>query len=351
MDLKLYRQLAQIEGISSFEEEVSKFLETQLDIESNDIYYDKIGSLIVRRNSNKSKLNLMFATHIDEVGFIVSDIKKNFLKLQQVGSFWTHLVVVQLYTLVTRDGRKYRGIISSPASHGLPQEKRDKTLSMDDLYLDLGIEEEDIKNLGIEIGNMVCPYSPEVDTANGVTFISKAIDNRISAYIGLEVMKDLELNNAMNLSWAFTVQEEPGLRGARTSTEMVKPHVGLAIDTTLAGDGVFDKNTVSLGSGVVLSYIDSNSIAHRGFMRWIEDICIENNIKYQYAVFNKGGTDSGNIHKAFDGVINLSLAIPVRYMHTNHTIASKKDVDECIRLVKEIVRRLDDQEYEQLWEN
>lgn len=345
MDVKKYKDLAFINGVSSFERNVHKFLEENLKNKfNNEIIKDGIGSLIVKRNTKKSNIKLMFATHMDEVGFVVQSFHGKFLKLKPIGSFWTHLVAGQLYTLINNKGVKYHGIISSPATHGRPDEEKLKTISIEDVYLDLGIEEEDIKLLEIEIGNQVCPYCPDIDTATNKTFISKAMDNRISSYIGLELMSQ-NLDNKNELNWAFTVQEEPGLRGARTTTDIVHPDVALAIDTTLAGDTLFDKNPVSLGGGVVLSFIDSNSIAHRGLMRWIENLCDKNDIKYQYAVFNKGGTDSGNIHKAFEGVINISLSVPVRYMHTNYTIANTSDVDYCIKLAKLIIENLDEEQF------
>lgn len=345
MDLSKFKSISNIPGLSSFEWLVVSKIESNLKGKDLEFQKDGIGSLIARKNTNTSDnpIKLMFATHIDEVGFIVEDIRDSFLKLSPVGSTWSHLVVGQIYQLVNKEGKIYHGIISSPATHGRSQEEKSKTLGQNEIYLDLGIEKEDIERLKINIGDQVVPYAPDINLANDKFFMSKAIDNRISAYVGQEILAN-EIRNKNDLYWAFTVQEEPGLRGARTVTDIVKPDVAFAIDTTLAGDTVFDKNSVTLGSGVVLSFIDSNSIAHRGLMRWVENLCEKNNINYQYAVFNKGGTDSGNIHKSLNGIINMSLSIPVRYMHTNHTLANTEDVDNCIKLVKTIVETLDEKE-------
>lgn len=345
MDLSKFKSLSNLPGLSSFEKSVVSQIESNLKEKNLELKKDGIGSLIARKKPNFSntKVKLMFATHIDEVGFIVEDIRDNFLKLSPVGSTWTHLVVGQIYQLVNKEGKIYQGIISSPATHGRNQEEKSKTLSQDEIYLDLGIENEDIDRLKIEIGDQVVPYAPDINLANDKFFMSKAIDNRISAFIGQEILTN-EIKNKIDLHWAFTVQEEPGLRGARTVTDIIQPELAFAIDTTLAGDTIFDKNSVKLGGGVVLSFIDSNSIAHRGLVRWVESLCEENNIKYQYAVFNKGGTDSGNIHKSLSGIINMSLSIPVRYMHTNHTLANTEDFDNCLKLVKRIIESLDEEE-------
>ena len=345
MNIGKFKSLSNLPGLSSFEESVVNKIESDLKEKDLEFQKDGIGSLIVRKNTSftDEPIKLMFATHIDEIGFIVEDIKDNFLKLSPVGSTWTHLVVGQIYQLINKNGKVYKGVISSPSTHGRSQEERSKTLSQDEIYLDLGIERKDIEKLEINIGDQVVPYAPDIDLANDKYFLSKAVDNRISAYVGQEILEN-EIKNKNDLYWAFTVQEEPGLRGARTTTDIIRPDIAFAIDTTLAGDTLFDKNSVKLGGGVVLSFIDSNSIAHRGLMRWVESLCQENNIKYQYAVFNKGGTDSGNIHKSLSGIINMSLSIPVRYMHTNHTLANTDDVDNCINLVKKIIESLDEKE-------
>lgn len=349
MDIGNFKSLSKLPGLSSFEDSVVSKIKSNLEKKDLEFQKDGIGSLVVRKKTTfaDKPVKLMFATHIDEIGFIVEDIKDNFLKLSPVGSTWTHLVVGQIYQLINKNGKAYLGVISSPSTHGRSQEEKSKTLSQDEIYLDLGIERKDIEKLEINIGDQVVPYTPDIDLANDKYFLSKAVDNRISAYVGQEILKN-EIKNKNDLYWAFTVQEEPGLRGARTATDIIHPDIAFAIDTTLAGDTLFDKNSVKLGGGVVISFIDSNSIAHRGLMRWVENLCEENNIKYQYAVFNKGGTDSGNIHKSLSGIINMSLSIPVRYMHTNHTLANTDDFDSCLSLVKIIIESLNSKEFSKI---
>ena len=125
-------------------------------------------------------------------------------------------------------------------------------------------------------------------------------------------------------------------------------YVCFAIDTTLAGDTPLDSNICRLGDGVVLSMIDSNSIAPRKLVAYVEDICKKYDIQHQYAVFNKGGTDSGNIHKTNAGVINMTLSIPIRYMHTNSSMISMKDVENCIILLTKLVEEINSEIFDQV---
>lgn len=347
MDLDLLNRISSINGIPSFEKSVSSLIEKEV----SNYSYDGIGSIIAYdKQKNNDDIKLMFATHMDEVGCIVESIDGNFLKLRMLGSLWPHLVVGQLYRLTNRDGQEFLGVISSPSSHNMidPTE-REKTIPKEKIYLDLGMDNEEIKKANIQIGDMVTPVSQFSELGFGKTLLNKAFDDRVSCFVGLEVLKK-NIQSDCRLYWAFTVQEEPGLRGARTSTHMIEPDIGIAIDTTVAGDTPFDDNIVKLGKGVVLSFIDSNSVAHRGLMRWIEELCENNDIKYQYAVFNRGGTDSGNIHKTLKGVVNLSLSIPIRYMHTNHSIVHRDDIEECIKLVENIIKNTNKETFKKIVE-
>lgn len=259
------------------------------------------------------------------------------------------MVLGQWYTIVTKDKKRYNALMGSMATHGLPMEARSKTVNIADVYLDLGVnDKQDVLNMGIAIGDMVVPWA-RFERMNDPKYIScKAFDDHIGNYIMIEVARRLKDINHKALYLANTIQEEPGLRGARTATHVVHLDIAFAIDTTLAGDTPMNRNICKLGGGVVLSMIDSNSIAPRKLVNYVEKIAKENNIKYQYAVFNKGGTDSGNIHKTYEGIINMTLSIPIRYMHTNHSIIHKDDVENYIELLCALVKDLNLEKYENL---
>lgn len=336
MDNQLLKEITSINGISSFEKNVKKFIQDKL----KNYFMDGIGSIVSKDTIDERMPNLLFVSHMDEVGYIVEDIEGKYLKLKNIGSLWTHLVVGQLYKLVNKNGDEFIGVISSPSSHALPKSEKSKIISDDKIYLDLGLEEDEIKKYNINVGDMCVPYTVYENSPNGKYVISKALDDRVGCYVGLEILRK-KINKKNNLYWGFAVQEEPGLRGARSVTNMTNPDMAFALDTTLAGDTPFDDNTVSLGKGVVLSCIDSNTLAHRGLLVWLEELCEKHGIAYQLAVFNKGGTDSGNIHKSLAGVVNMSISIPIRYMHTNNGMIHSDDVDACIELISKIIEEFD----------
>lgn len=337
-------------GISSFEQEIGRILEEEYTSLGFACEKDRLGSVVADKCKDQPGPKMMVAAHMDEVGFMVEEIDENgFLKVRPIGSWWSHLILGQWYTVVTKDNRQYPALMGSMATHGLPAEIKNKTVKMEDAYLDLGAgSQEEVRSLGVAVGDMVSPWTHFEVMQNPKYVSCKAFDDRIGNYIMLEAAKELRGETHTPLYLANTVQEEPGLRGARTAVEWVHPDIAFAIDTTLAGDTPVNHNICALGKGVVLSMIDSNSIAPRKLVKYVEGICKKHHIDYQYAVFNKGGTDSGNIHKAFDGVLNMTLSIPIRYMHTNHSMIHTDDVEACIRLVCEIAKDMDTEVFESL---
>ena len=349
-DWKLMEEIASAPGISSCEEEVAKIIKNAYNELNIPTAYDGLGSLVGYKDVVDKNLKIMIAAHMDEVGFMVKEITdEGFIHVQPIGSWWSHMVLGQWYTIVTKDKKRYNALMGSMATHGLPMEARNKTVNIADVYLDLGVnDKQDVLNMGIAIGDMVVPWA-RFERMNDPKYIScKAFDDRIGNYIMIEVARRLKDINHKALYLANTIQEEPGLRGARTATHVVHPDIAFAIDTTLAGDTPMNRNICKLGGGVVLSMIDSNSIAPRKLVNYVEKIAKENDIKYQYAVFNKGGTDSGNIHKTYEGIINMTLSIPIRYMHTNHSIIHEDDVENCIELLCALVKDLNLEKYENL---
>ena len=349
-DWKLMEEIACAPGISSCEEEVAQIIKNAYNELNIPTSYDGLGSLVGYKDVENKALKIMIAAHMDEVGFMVKDITdEGFIHVQPIGSWWSHMVLGQWYTIITKDKKRYNALMGSMATHGLPMEARNKTVNIADVYLDLGVKDKQaVLDMGIAIGDMVVPWA-RFERMNNPKYIScKAFDDRIGNYIMIEVARRLKNINHEALYLANTIQEEPGLRGARTATHVVHPDIAFAIDTTLAGDTPMNRNICKLGGGVVLSMIDSNSIAPRKLVNYVEKIAKENNIKYQYAVFNKGGTDSGNIHKTYGGIVNMTLSIPIRYMHTNHSIVHEDDVENCIELLCALVKDLNIEKYESL---
>ena len=138
-----------------------------------------------------------------------------------------------------------------------------------------------------------------------------------------------------------TVQEEVGLRGAKTVGQMVKPDIAIAIDVTFSQDIPGDKGDVKLGTGVALGVMDGSAIAHTGLLKALEAICQENQIPYQYDMTSVGGADSGELSKVDAGVMNITLSIPSRYMHSHRTIIHTDDFQATVDLIVSFIKAMD----------
>ena len=350
IDCTILKTLSEAKGISSCEEAVCSQLEGMMKPYVDKVIYDGLGSVICVKQGHGLGPKTMIATHADEVGFFVKGIDdRGFLQLMPVGSWWTHMLLGHDFSVITKSGSEVKGFIGSPATHGMAADLRAKTLDMESIYLDLGVaSKKEVEALGVAIGDMVVPDTSFRVMNNPNYLVGKAFDNRASCAVGLYVLERLKDKPHVPLTFACTVQEEPGLRGARTSTDLTHPELAFAIDTTLAGDTPANKNSCKLGGGVVISMLDSNTVYHRGLIRYVEAVCQQQGIPYQYAVFNGGGTDSGNIHKSFEGIVNMTLSIPIRYMHTNQSIIHKQDVEACVDLLSYLLCTMDQRIFDKI---
>lgn len=343
-ELKFLKEMSEVNGISGNEQEVAKLFTKYASDNADLVEYDQLGSAIAYKKGPAEGPVVMVAGHLDEVGFIVSRIEKNgLLRLQPVGGWWNHVVLAEVMTLKTRSGKEYIGVTGAQPPHGLPAEMRNKVLETKDLYLDLGVKDaEMLEELGVKIGDTVTPKTDFRVLNDGKTLLGKAWDDRIGAAVALEVLKRLK-NEKLDCTYVAvgSVQEEVGLRGARTAAYHVKPDIAFALDVTMSYDlpGSPDLDT-KLGNGVALSVMDASVIAHRGLFDFVEKIAKEKGIKYTYDMLSAGGTDSGEIHKQYDGIITMTLSIPCRYFHSHVSLINIDDYHQAVDLVYEVVKKI-----------
>lgn len=343
--LDLLKRLSEVTGVSGDEHRVAKLVKAELEPVADRIAFDNLGSLIAFLDGEKGEPTVSFSSHMDEVGFLVARIEANgYIRLHPVGGWWGHVVPAHEWTVITRDGREYIGVTGAQPPHGMPAEARNKVMELKDMYLDLGVKDRAaVEALGIRVGDPIVPLQTFRVLNDGEALLGKAWDDRVSVGVGIEVIKRLKKEgHKANVAFVASVQEEVGLRGAKTSTHFVKPDIAFAIDVTMSYDlpGSPD-NPTKLGSGVALSVMDGSVIAHRGLFDFVEKIAKEKGINYTYDLLTAGGTDSGEIHKSGNGVVNMTVSLPCRYFHSHVSIINRKDVDATIDLLVEVIKALD----------
>ena len=339
-EYKLLKKVSEVQGISGDEKEVAMLIKDELkDIATFE--YDNLGSTIAYLNKESDQPKVLLTAHMDEVGFIVSSITpEGFIKMSPIGGWWNHVILAELMVLKTREGKKYFGVVGAQPPHGMPAEARSKVMDLNNIYLDLGIKDKKMaEKLGIRMGDTITPYQEFRVLNDGVSLLGKAWDDRIAVAVGIEVLRR---NSNANAIFAGTVQEEVGLRGAKTASYHVKPDVAFAIDVTMSHDlpGSDRGMDTKLGAGVALSVKDGSVIAHRGLFDFVEEIAKKHGIKYTYDMLQAGGTDSGEMHKQFNGIINMTISLPCRYFHSHVSIINYNDYEATINLMVEVIESI-----------
>lgn len=334
--IQLLTELTQVDGMSGYEKEASRVMKKWMTPYVDDITYDQLGSIIGIKKGNSDGLKIMLAGHLDEVGFMVTAIDaKGYLRVHPVGGWWGHVLPSQLMTITTCDGRKYPAMFGCKAPHGLPEAVRNKVQEVKDLYLDLGVyTKQEVLDLGIQIGDMVTPKSEFTIMANPDFIMAKAFDDRAGAAIVVEVLERLSQNPSNHTIYGVgTVQEEVGLRGAKTAVAAVQPDIAIALDVTLSQDAPDASGDVVLGCGAVLSVKDSSVIAHTGLLNYMVQLCKKHKIPFVYDILPAGATDSGAMSLNGSGVVNMTLSIPSRYVHSNRSVVNLKDIEATVTLL------------------
>lgn len=346
--VKLLKSLTDVNGIAGHEMEVKSLMREYLTPVSDEIVEDNLGGIFGKKTATKSDKTLMVAGHLDEIGFMVTKIDKDgFLKFTPIGGWWNQVMLSQKVTITTDEGRQVRGIIGSKPPHVLSPEERKKNVEMKDMFIDIGVKsKKEAEQYGIELGNMVTPYSEFETLANNKYLTAKAFDNRYGCALAVDVLKQLKNDTIdINLVSGANVQEEVGLRGAKVAANKIKPDLAIAVDVAVAYDtpGMSGQaSDTAIGNGPVVILMDASNIGHTGFIKHIKAVAKKHNITIQLDTTAGGGTDAGSIHVANEGTPTVSIGVALRYMHSNVSVLHTDDYNNSVVLVTEIVKSLND---------
>ncbi|RSK52524.1 M42 family metallopeptidase [Bacillus canaveralius] len=344
--LTMLKDLTDARGIPGNEREVREVMKKYIAPFADELTSDGLGSLIAKKVGQEGGPKIMVAGHLDEVGFMITSIDdKGFLRFQTVGGWWSQVMLAQRVTIVTSKG-DVTGIIGSKPPHILTAEARKKPVEIKDMFIDIGASSrEEALEWGVKPGDMAVPYFEFTVMKNEKMLLAKAWDNRIGCAIAIDVLRQLQGQQHPNVVYGVgTVQEEVGLRGARTSAQTIEPDVGFAVDVGIAGDtpGVSEKEALSkMGKGPQIILYDASMVSHKGLRDLVTDTADELNIPYQFDAISGGGTDSGAIHVSHNGVPSLAITIATRYIHSHAAVLHRDDYENAVRLIVEVIKRLD----------
>ncbi|MBN9668800.1 M42 family metallopeptidase [Roseibium aggregatum] len=340
MNIDLLRRLCETPGVPGHEHRVRDLIETEIKGLFDEVTVDPMGSLLCRRDSRKAPKKgdpkkIMLLCHMDEIGFLVSHVTdKGFLHVQPVGGFDARNLFSRR-VLVTTDEGDLKGVMNPGGKpiHISSPEERKKVPEPKDFVVDLGLGEK-AKDI-VRVGDMVTMDEPLIEIGDKV--VSKALDNRIACWLGIEALKGLgRSKHEAEIHVAFTCQEEVGLRGARTASFAIAPDIGLGIDTTLSCDtpGVpeQDRTTVQ-GAGFGLHVKDSSFIADRELVKEIETLAEKEKIPFQRTMLAAGGQDGAAAQQAAAGAKAVGIVVGTRYIHTVTEMIHKTDLQAALDIL------------------
>lgn len=324
--MELLKKLTQINSVSGNESAICEIIKAEIEPYADEIKIDALGNLIAHKKGDGKKI--MYASHMDEIGIIATFIDENgFIRFGAVGGLNTKDLV---YNRV-RFSNGTVGVIGSE------EENFKKSPNIKNLYIDIGAKSREEAEKAVSIGDTAMFIGGFDVTGN--TVISKALDNRVGCYILIETLKQLD-KTANDLYFVFTVQEEVGLRGARTAAYSVDPDMAIAVDVTDTGDiPECDRMVIKLGGGAAVKIKDSSILCHSDVRTLMMETAKENGIKYQLEVLNFGGTDAGAIHTTREGVPTGGLSVPTRYIHSPSEMADINDIKACVDLLTAISKK------------
>lgn len=351
--LELMKTLTDTHGISGFEYNIKKVIKEYLTPVSDEIVQDNLGSVFGKRQAKDGDKTILIGGHMDEIGFMITDIDKDgFLKFTTVGGWWSQVMLSQRMNVITDKGI-LTGVIGSKPPHILKPDERNKAVDIKSMFIDIGVSsKEEAEEAGVKPGDQVTPHCDFTELANKDYLLAKAWDNRMGCGVAIEVLQNLKDDDVnINVVSGATVQEEVGLRGAKTAAHTVHPDLAISVDVGIAWDtpGMSPNDGVGkLGDGPLLVLMDASNIGHVGFRRHIQKVAEEKNIPVQLQTINGGGTDSGAFHAAHQGVPSVNIGVPLRYMHSNVSILHKDDYNNAVQLITEVVKSLNNDKVDEI---
>jgi endoglucanase len=323
---------------SGFEQEAQKVIRREMQKYADEVRTDVHGNVIGIKNP-QAKFKVMLAGHCDEIGLMVTLIdERGFLYFQAIGGVDAALTQGQRVVLHGEKGPVV-GVIGRRPIHLLEQEERGKPTKMEKQWIDIGAKNKKDADKVVAVGDVVTVDAHFVQMRNRLA-VSRGFDDKCGSFV---VAEALRLVSAMKLPIGVyavsTVQEELGLRGAKTSAHGIAPDAGIAVDVGFASDlpsaekAVLDKivGDIALGRGPIL---------HRGaninpiLGRLLETTAKKRKIPYQMqAEPRASGTDANVIQITRAGVAAALVSIPNRYMHTPVEVVSLDDLDNAARLI------------------
>lgn len=344
MELKeinaLLEKLSNANGISGAEGAVAKIIRDEIAPYVDEIKTDRMGNLIAVKKGDDFKI--MLAAHMDEIGLMVQYIdEKGFIRFVGVGGWYNPVLVSQRVILHGEKG-DIPGVLGMKPPHVMEEADRKKPIELANLFIDVGAHSaEEVEAMGITVGTTVT-IDRDYQPLAGTVVTGKALDNRVGCAMLIGALKEMESKHTIYA--VFTVQEEVGLKGAKTAAFSLNPDVAIATDVTIPGDspGIERRKApVFMGEGPVVVMVSASGRGHLADPRmvdWLKKTAKKHDIKIQIEVGDGGNTDASAINFERGGIPSVPVSVPARYIHSPVEVIDLKDLQGAIELLRLVVK-------------
>lgn len=334
----LLKKLTEASGVSGNEKEVRKMIIEEIEDYVDELQIDKIGNIITYKKGRKNSPKLMITAHMDEVGLIITDINDSgLLKFMTVGGIDERILVSKCVKIGEKE---VPGVIGAKPIHLQEEEERLKSLNLNQLYIDIGVDSKKEAEKLVCVGDYVIFDSSYIEFGKNLVK-AKALDNRVGCNLLIDLLKK---DSDLGFYGVFTVMEEIGLVGAGPAAYTVNPEVSIILEGTLCFEAPgIDSHltTTKLNKGPAISLIDRTTIFDDKFRNYIVNVAKENNIPYQFRKTSSGGNDSGEIHQTRGGSTTATISVPCRHIHSPVSIMSKEDYENTYKLLVSVLNKIE----------
>ncbi len=340
INTKLLAKLCEVAGAPGHENRVRKIVLEEIEPYVDDISVDNMGNVIAIKKGKESK-RVMIGAHMDEIGFIVTHIDdKGFVYFHTLGGFDPKTLTAQ--RVIIHGKKDVLGVMGSKPIHLMNAADRQKVPTTKDYFIDTGLDKKSLEKI-VGVGDTITRERKMIEMGDCLN--CKSLDNRVSVFILIEILKQIKTTPPYDIYAVFTVQEEIGIRGANVSSMQINPDFGFGLDTTIAWDtpGSTKQEQVSaLGDGACIKVMDSSTVCDYRMVAFMKEVAKKNKIKTQLEILPAGGTDTSGIQRMNPGgSIAGAVSIPTRHIHQVIEMVNKKDVKASIELLKACVEGLD----------
>jgi endoglucanase len=343
------QKLSEASGVSGFEHTVRDLVIEEFRPYVDEISVTTMGSVVALKRGARDAKNakdkppapkVLVEGHIDEIGLMVTEIEKGFIRFTQVGGFDVRVLLAQ--EVIVHGKKPLPGIIGARPPHVLSEQEREKVIPISDLFVDIGLPEAQVREL-VKPGDLITIARKMTSLKNNLV-AGKAFDDRCAVVSVAEALRHLStMKHTWDVYAVANVQEEDGawFGGAFTSTYQIDPDVAIALDVSHADQpNASEINAVPLNEGMGIAMGPNiHPLVHQK----LTEVAKANEIPFKVTAYDgPTGTDAWAIQIVRAGIPTGLIDIPLRYMHTSVETLSVTDLERIGRLLAAFCTSLDD---------